>query len=98
MINWKEMASVLYHSEADALLEQFLIEVKANKRMDNELEGALICIKYDQEPSESNKDSIISRLINQFDDTLESVKLFCNELYENDEFKKLVNIYQTDNE
>ncbi len=98
MINWKEMASVLYHSEADTLLEQFLLEVKANKRMDNELEGALICIKYDQEPSESNKDSIISRLINQFDDTLESVKLFCNELYENDEFKKLVNIYQTDNE
>lgn len=98
IINWKEMASVLYHSEADALLEQFLLEVKSNKRMDNELEGALICIKYDQEPSESNKESIISRLINQFDDTLESVKLFCNELYENDEFKKIVEIYQTDNE
>ncbi len=98
MINWKEMASVLYHSEADVLLEQFLLEVKSNKRMDNELEGALICIKYDQEPSESNKESIISRLINQFDDTLESVKLFCNELYENDEFKKIVEIHQTDNE
>ncbi len=98
MINWKEMASVLYHSESDNLLEQFLLEVKANKRMDNELEGVLICIKYDQEPSESNKDSIISRLINQFDDTLESVKLFCTELYENDEFMKIVSIYQTDNE
>ena len=98
LINWKEMASVLYHSEADTLLEQFLLEVKANKRMDNELEGALICIKYDQEPSESNKDSIISRLINQFDDTLESVKLFCTDLYDNDDFQKLVTIYQTDNE
>lgn len=96
--SWKEMASILYHSELDNLLQEFLLEVKSGRKMENELEGALICIRYDQEPSESNKEFIISRLINHFDDTLESVKLFCIDLYENDEFKKLVSIYQTDNE
>ncbi len=98
MINWKEMASLLYHNESDDALDRFLLEVKSNKRMDEELKGVLICIKYDQEPSESNKEVIISRLVQQFDDTLESVKLFSTELYDNEEFKRLVSIYQTDNE
>lgn len=98
MANWKEMASTLYQNESDALLEEFFTEVKSNKRMLNELEGVMICISYDLEPSDSNKEIIISRLINQFDDTLESVKLFCSDLYESDDFRRLLTIYQTNNE
>lgn len=96
--NWKEMAATLYQNEMDVLLEEFLIEIKTIKKMANELDGVMICIRYDQQPSESNKDVIISRLINQFEDTLESVKLFCTDLYDNEDFKRTLDIYHTDNE
>lgn len=96
--NWKEMAATLYQNEMDVLLEEFLIEIKAHKKMANELDGVMICIRYDQQPSESNKDVIISRLLTQFEDTLESVKLFCTDLYDNEDFRRTLDIYQTDNE
>lgn len=98
MNNWKEMAGQLYQSEADVLFDEFIQEVKSNKRLANDLEGVMICIRYDQEPSESNKESIISRLITQFEDTLESVKLFCSDLLDSEDFRRAVEIYQTDNE
>ncbi|HEY1046634.1 MAG TPA: tetratricopeptide repeat protein [Bacteroidia bacterium] len=96
--NWKEMASVLYINELDDELNAFLAEVRSNRSYDDELDGVLICIRFDQHPSDSNKDSIISRLIQEFDDTMESVKLFCTDLYEDTEFKKLVNYYQSNHE
>lgn len=80
--NWKELASVLYISEADDALDDLFIEVRESGEYKSELECVMQVIKYDQQPSEVNKDKIISGLIHNFDDTLESVKLFCQSLYE----------------
>ncbi len=94
--NWKDFASIFYHSELDGLLDELLTEVGKNKELKEELNGVLNVIKYDQEPSEKNKETIISYLIHNFDDSIESVKLFSPELYyEDEEFKKLIKIYQT---
>jgi tetratricopeptide (TPR) repeat protein len=95
--NWKDFASIFYHSELDELLDELLNEVGKNKDLADELNGVLNVIKYDQEPSDANKESIISNLIHNFDDTIESVKLFCPELYyEDDDFKKSIAIYDND--
>lgn len=96
--NWKEMASVLYIAEADDALDDLFLEVKESGAYKSELECVIDIIKYDQQPSEVNKDRIISGLIHNFDDTLESVKLFCHRLYEEDKaFRNLIEIYRNDN-
>jgi tetratricopeptide (TPR) repeat protein len=96
-VNWKDFASIFYHSELDELLDEILNDVKKNKDLAEELNGVLNVIKYDQEPSEKNKETIISHLIHNFEDLIESVKLFCPDLYYDDEeFKKLITIYQND--
>jgi tetratricopeptide (TPR) repeat protein len=95
--NWKDFASIFYHSELDDLLDEVLDQVKKDKELAEELNGVLHVIKYDQEPSDKNREKIISDLIHNFDDSVESVKLFCPELYYDDEeFKKIIKIYQTD--
>ncbi len=95
--NWKDFASIFYHSELDELLDEILTEAKKNAELTEELNGVLDAIKYDQEPSEKNKETVISHLIHNFDDAVETVKLFCPELYYDDEeFKKLIKIYQND--
>lgn len=96
--NWKEMASVLYAAEMNDELNDFLNEVKTHKSYDDELDGVMICIRYDQYPTESNKENIISRLVLQMEDTIESVKLFCQDLYESHEFKQLVQYYKSSHE
>jgi len=97
LTNWKDFASIFYHSEMDELLDEILEDVRKDKELAEELQVVLSVIKYDQEPSEKNKETIISHLIHNFDDSIESVKLFCPELYYDDEeFKKLIKIYQSD--
>lgn len=94
---WKEFASVLYVSEMDQVLEDLLKEIQSIAEYEDELNGVLSVIKFDQEPSNKNKDVIISRLLHKFDDTIESVKLFCHTLYDDDkEFKQMIQIYQKD--
>lgn len=97
--NWKEFASVLYLSEMDEVLDDLLIEIRSLPQFQEELNCVLNAIKFDQEPSNDNKEKILSGLIHNFDDTLETVKLFCHELYEDDiEFKQLIATYQNDTE
>lgn len=97
--NWKEFASLLYISELDEVLEDLLSDIQGMSELQDELNCVLNVIKYDQEPSKKNKENIISGLIHNFDDTLESVKLFCHELYEEDEeFKQMISIYQNERE
>ena len=93
--NWKELASVLYISEMDNLLEDLIFEIQAILECRDDLNCVLSIIKYDQNPSNKNKEVIMSRLIHNFEDTLESVKLFCHTLIDEDEeFKNLIQIYQ----
>ena len=95
--NWKELASVLYISEMDGLLEDFIEEVQTISEYRDDLNCVLNVIKYDQNPSNKNKEVIISRLIHNFEDTFESVKLFCHNLIDDDEeFKNILKIYQPD--
>lgn len=99
LANWKDFASIFYHSELDGLLDELLADIGKNKDLTEELKGVLNVIKYDQEPSEKNKETIISQLIHNFEDSVESVKLFCPELYYDDEeFKKLIKLYQNEKE
>ena len=94
--NWKELASVLYISEMDALLEDLIFEIQTISEYRDDLNCVLNVIKYDQNPSNKNKEVIMSRLIHNFEDTLESVKLFCHTLIDEDEeFKNMIQIYQS---
>ena len=94
--NWKELASVLYISELDALLEDLIFEIQTISEYKDDLNCVLNVIKFDQNPSNKNKEVIMSRLIHNFEDTLESVKLFCHTLIDEDEeFKNMIQIYQS---
>ncbi len=97
--NWKEFASVLYVSEMDDVLEDLLLEIQGLSDMKDELNCVLNIIRYDQEPSKKNKEDILSRLIHNFDDTLESVKLFCHALYDDDEeIKQIIENHNNERE
>jgi|GEM_PF-1666900 len=97
--NWKEFASVLYMSEMDDLMNDLFLDVRSKAEFLDALEGVLNVIKYDQQPSKINKDRVISRLIHNFDDTIESVKLFCQYMYDEDEeFRHMMALYQNEQE
>ena len=79
----------------DNLLEDLIFEIQAIPECRDDLNCVLSVIKYDQNPSNKNKEVIMSRLIHNFEDTLESVKLFCHTLIDEDEeFKNMIQIYQ----
>lgn len=94
--HWKEFASILYLSECDTSLEDLLITVQENDD-DREALGLVeSLIRYNQQPVRSLKDKIISSLIDDFEDTLESIRLFIPELQEDEEIKKTIEICEND--
>lgn len=96
--NWKDVLALLYISELDEHFNEFINSKEVFIKNQNEISGVMLCIKYDQEPSKINKDSIISRLITDKEDTLESVRLFCGELLEDDTFQKTLEFYNNQHE
>lgn len=96
--NWRGIASIFYLSEFVDLFAEILGEVRALKIYDQELEIVMKVIRYDQQPSQQHKEEIIKCMIDNFDDTVESVRTFCPELFINDEYFKLnYNLYKSDN-
>ena len=80
------------------LFAEILGEVRALKIYDQELEIVMKVIRYDQQPSNQNKEAIMKYMIDHFDDTVESIRTFCPELFINDEdFKLNYNLYKSDN-
>ncbi len=96
--NWRGIASIFYLSEFVDLFAEILGEVRALKIYDNELEIVMTVIRYDQQPSMKNKEAIVNCMVDNFDDTVESVRTFCPELFISDEYFKLnYNLYKNDN-
>ncbi len=95
--NWRGIASIFYLSEFMDLFNEILSEVKALKIYDLEIEIVMKVIKYDQQPSRVNKEAIVACMPDNFEDTVESVRTFCPELYTNDEYFKLnYNLYKNE--
>lgn len=95
--NWKELSGLFYQSGQEELMDELIAEIGENSQMHEEINIVMDVIRYDQEPTSKNKNAIMSYLIHNFEATLESVKLFCPTMYyEDEEFKKSINIYQED--
>ncbi len=87
--HWKDFASIFYHSELDEMFDDLIQQVEQISEYQIELEVIKKIIKYNHSPSMKNKEVIVKFLIKDYHDTVESVKLFCPNLYFEDEYFKL---------
>ncbi len=96
--DWKEIASILYNGGQDELFAEVLIDIQNIKYNSSKISTLYSILKYNNYPTQKNKEAIISLLLTEYDDTLESVKLFAPELYEEDEeFKLNLQAYKDNN-
>jgi len=96
--NWKDMANILYLGGLDREFEDFIEKIEKLNGSRQSIEGVYFCIKFDREPSEINKEHIFSRMIQDHEDIVESVRLFCPDLYESESFQRLAGYYDSDYE
>lgn len=93
--NWKEFLSIFHVSEMDHLFHDMLDFINIRLNLSKEINNIYDVINYDKYPSAINKNTVIENLINNFDETMENVKLFCPTLYHDDkEFKDAVELYK----
>lgn len=96
--NWRGIASIFYLSEFMDLFNEIVEEVKALRVYDHEIDIVMKVIQYDRQPSRFNKEVIVNCLMENFEDTVESVRTFCPELYTSDEYFKMnYNLYKNEN-
>lgn len=96
--HWKDFASIFFHSELAELFDELMLEIENLSAYENEFDAVQQIIKYTHSPSMKNKELIVKFLIKDYDDTVESVKLFCPNLFFEDEYFKLnLQLYNTDN-
>ena len=95
--HWVELAGIFYRELYTDLLEDIFQIVDKTKNYQEELDIVHGAIDFIENPSKQNKERLLSQLIHNFEDGIETLKWFDADLLSDEDIHQLIIIYQNQN-